>query len=230
MASPSVARSRQRSTIQSDDAMSLRAAEVTAWAQRNIRVIMLLAAIVLAVVGGYILYRVNRATRDAAAAEQFLTLRANPTVATAAGAGQVDAFIRAHAGTVEADEARLLLAEIRLSAGQAKQAVEALRPLATSNSALASQAAMMMGSAHAQAGDRPAAIQAYELAADKADAEYQRAEALGQAALMHEQSGNFRGAAGIYQRLLGEAERGSPQATVLEMRMAEALARAGTPR
>ena len=227
MASSTVARSRRpQSSLNSDEAFALRAAEVAAWAKRNARMIMVIAAVALVTVGGYLVYRVNKASRQARAAEQFLALRANPTVTTAAGAGQIEAFIKTHDGTVEADEARLLLAEIRLNGGQPKQAVAALAPLAGSNSLLASQAAMMLGSAHAQAGDRTAAIQAFQMAAEKARADYQRTEALGQAALMHEQNNDFAGAVTIYERMLQDADEGSQQATVIKMRMAEASARA----
>jgi predicted negative regulator of RcsB-dependent stress response len=228
MASSTAARSRRpQSTINSDDAFAVRAAEAAAWAKRNARMIITIAAVALVTVGGYLVYRVNAAGKAARAAEQFLALRANPTVATAAGAGQVEAFIKAHAGTMEADEARLLLAEIRLNSGNAKAAVTALAPLAGSDSRLAAQAAMMLGSAHAQAGDRAAAIRAYQQAADKADADYQRVEALAQAALMHEQNNDFAGAVAIYERLLADAKEGSQQAQVIEMRLAEARSRAG---
>lgn len=231
MASSTVARSRQApNSLNSDEALALRAAEVAAWAKRNVRMILAIAAVALVTVGGYLVYRVNKATREARAAEQFLALRANPTVSTAAGAGQVEAFIKAHDGTVEADEARLLLAEIRLNSGQAKQAVAALTPLANGGSPLASQGAMMLGAAQAQAGDRAAAIRAFQQAADKSTAEYQKLEALGQAALIHEQNNDFAAAVRIYEQLLKEADEGSQQATVIKMRLAEAQARAGARR
>lgn len=231
MASSTAARSRRpQSTIDSDDAFAVRAAEAAAWAKRNVRMIVMIAAVALVTVGGYLVYRVNAAGKAARAAEQFLALRANPSVSTAAGAGQVEAFIKTHAGTVEADEARLLLAEIRLNSGNPKAAVTALAPLAGSDSRLAAQASMMLGSAHAQAGDRAASIRAYQQSADKAGADYQRVEALAQAALMHEQNNDFAGAIAIYERLLADAKEGSQQAQVIEMRLAEARSRAAAKR
>ena len=56
---------------------------------------------------------------------------------------------------------------------------------------------------------------------------YQKFEALGQAALQHEAGGNHKAAADIYRGLLDESEKGTQQATVIEMRMTEALARSG---
>ena len=71
---------------------------------------------------------------------------------------------------------------------------------------------------------------AYQQASEKAEMTYQRTEALGQAAVQHEAGGNWRAAADIYRGLLAESEEGSPQHTIIQMRLAEALARAGTPR
>jgi predicted TPR repeat methyltransferase len=86
---------------------------------------------------------------------------------------------------------------------------------------------MMLGSAHAQAGDRNAAIRAYTQAAEKSRMKYQKFEALGQAALQHEAGNNFKAAADIYRGLLNESEKGSQQATIIEMRLTEALAKGG---
>ncbi|HEX8394521.1 MAG TPA: tetratricopeptide repeat protein [Longimicrobium sp.] len=228
MASSTAARSRQlQNSLNSDDAAALRAAELAAWARRNAKVILTVAGIVAVLAIGYVYYRMDRARRHEAAATQFLALSQNPTVATAAGAGQVEQFIKRHDGTTEADQARLLLAEIRMNAGQPGEAVKVLQPMSQKSGALSAQGAMMLGSAQAQAGNRAAAITAYNRAAELAALPYQRVEALGQAALMHEQSGDFKGAAAIYTRLLADAEEGSPQATVLQMRLAEVQARAG---
>jgi cytochrome c-type biogenesis protein CcmH/NrfG len=102
-----------------------------------------------------------------------------------------------------------------------------LNLVADGRSELAVQALMMLGSAQAQAGDRPAAIRSYTRAAERADMKYQKFEALGQAALQHEAGGNHKAAADIYRGLLDDSDKGTQQATVIEMRMTEALARSG---
>ena len=228
--SPStVARSRQpHSSLHPDDAMALRAAELSAWARRNARMIIGIAAVALVVVGGLLVWKYSQAQRRAAAASAFLSLRANPTIATEAGRRQLETFISQYKGTIEADEARLMLAEIRMNGGAPREAIPVLTPLAGSGSALAAQATMMLGSAQAQSGDRAAAIRSYEQAAEKASLEYQRFEAMGQAALQHEQGGNFAEAVKVYERMLAQSEPNSAQATVIQMRMAEAQARVRT--
>jgi predicted negative regulator of RcsB-dependent stress response len=230
MASSTVARSRQANTkLDSDDALAIRAAELSAWARRNARMIMAIAAVALVVVGGLVVWKYSQAQRRVAAAERLLALNANPAVMTAAGTRELEQFITQYDGTPEAVEARLMLAQSLMDQGQPRRALPHLQQVADGGSLLAAQAAMMLGSAHSQLGDRNAAIRAYQQAAEKAKMKYQRFEALGQAAVQHEASGNWRGAADIYRGLLAESEKGSQQATVIEMRMTEALARAGTP-
>jgi predicted negative regulator of RcsB-dependent stress response len=226
--SSTVARSRQlHSSLDPDDAMAMRAAALSAWAKRNARLIIAISAVAVVLVGGLIVWKYNQSQRRAAAAEALLALRANPTLVTAAGGAQLQGFITRYNGTVEADEARLMLAEQRLNAGNPRAAITELQRVAGSGSPLATQAGMMLGSAYAQAGDRPAAIRAYEEAADKAKLKYQRFEALGQAALQHEVAGNYKAAVDTYRRVLAETEANSGQATVVEMRITEALAKAG---
>lgn len=230
MATSTVARSRQpQPPIGGEDALSLRAAELAAWAKRNVRLIIAVAAVVLVVVTGLVVYRVQQAQTSAEAAERLLALRQNPATATPAGTAELQTFVQRYAGTQEADEARLMLAQARMDAGQPAEAVQALEPLAQSGSPLAAQAAMMMGSAHAEAGDREAAVSAFERAAERADARYQTFEALGQAALMHEEAGDHAAAAAVYERMLAEADEASMQQAVIQMRLTEVRARAGTP-
>jgi predicted negative regulator of RcsB-dependent stress response len=228
MASSTVARSRlPQSKLDSDDAMALRAAELSAWARRNVRMIIGIAAVALVVVGGLVVWKYTQAQKRAAAGERLLAMSANPALLTAAGTRELETFINQYDGTPEADEARLLLGQSLLDQGQPAKAIPHLQKIANGGSGLAAQAAMMLGSTHAQAGDRAAAIRAYQQAADKAGMKYQKFEALGQAAVQHEAGGNHKAAAEIYKGLLAESEVGSQQATVIEMRMVEALARAG---
>ncbi|HEU0300455.1 MAG TPA: tetratricopeptide repeat protein [Longimicrobium sp.] len=231
MASSTVARSRQaRTQLDSDDALAIRAAELSAWARRNARMIMAIAAVALVVVGGLVVWKYQQGQRRAVAGERLLALNANPAVMTAAGTRELEQFINQYGDTPEADEARLMLAQSLMEQGQGRRAVPHLQRVADGGGRLAAQASMMLGSAHSQLGDRAAAIRAYQQAADRAQLRYQRFEALGQAAVQHEAGGDWRAAADIYRGLLAESEKGSQQATIIEMRMTEALARAGTAR
>ncbi|HEU0012296.1 MAG TPA: tetratricopeptide repeat protein [Longimicrobium sp.] len=226
--STAAARSRQaHSALNSDDAVAMRAAEVAAWARRNTRTIILAAVLLGAVVLGLIAWKMMEASKRNQAAAAFLTLQQDPTVVTAAGAPKLEAFIRAHGGTLEADEARMMLAEVRLRANQPKQAVQPARQVAEGGGPMAIQGAMLLGDAHFQAGDRAAAIAAYERAAEQADLDMHRYDALSQAAAVHESAGAHAQAAKVYERMLADMEKGSDRRTYIEMRLAEARARAG---
>jgi predicted negative regulator of RcsB-dependent stress response len=224
--SSTVARSRQPNTLNTDDAMALRAAELSAWARKNVRMIITVAAVALVVVGGLLVWKFTQSQRKAAAAERFLALSTNPAMHTAAGSRTMETFISQYDGTTEADEARLMLAQERMNSGNPREAIRFLEPVASGRSPISAQASMMLGSAYVQAGQRAQAIAAYERAAEKSKLQYQKFEALGQAALQHEQAGNTQGALALYQRMLDETEAGSAQATVIEMRMTEVQARA----
>jgi predicted negative regulator of RcsB-dependent stress response len=226
--SSTVARSRTpQSTLHPDDAMALRAAELSAWARRNARMIIIIAGAALLVVGGLLVWKYTQAQRRAAAASRFLALSANPAMSTAAGTRELEAFIRQYDGTTEADEARLMLAQERLNGNTAREAIPHLTRVAEGGSPVAAQGAMMLGSAYAQMGQRAQAVAAYEQAAEKSELVYQKFEALGQAALQHEQAGDNAAAVAIYQRMLAETEPNSEQALVIQLRMTEAQARAG---
>jgi predicted negative regulator of RcsB-dependent stress response len=228
MASSTVARSRlPQSKLDSDDAMALRAAELSAWARRNVRMIIGIAAVALVVVGGLVVWKYQQSQQRAAAGERLLAMSANPALLTAAGTRELETFISQYDGTPEADEARLLLGQSLLDQGQAPKAIPHLQKVADGGSALAAQALMMLGSTHAQAGDRAAAIRAYQQAADRSKMKYQKFEAMGQAALQHEAGGNHKAAADIYRALLADSDKGSQQATIIEMRLTESLARGG---
>jgi predicted negative regulator of RcsB-dependent stress response len=227
MATSTASRSRRPNpTLDSEDALSLRAAELAAWARRNARVIIAVASVVLLVAVGMVAYRVNASQRSARAAERLLALRHNPVTTTAAGTRELEAFIQQYRGTREGEEARLLLAEARLAAGQPREAAAALEPVAAGRSPLRVQATMLMAAAQAQAGDLPAAIRSFERAAGSSRTGYERLEALIQAAVLAEEAGDHAAAADLYRRVLGEVEEDSPVHTVIRMHLAEASARA----
>ena len=119
MASSTVARSRlPQNKLDSDDAIALRAAELSAWARRNVRMIIGIAAVALVVVGGLLVWKYTQAQKRAAAGERLLAMSANPALPTAAGTRELETFIRQYDGTPEADEARLMLAQSLLDQRQ----------------------------------------------------------------------------------------------------------------
>jgi hypothetical protein len=224
MASPSTAtRKRTHTALDADDAMAMRAAELAAWAGRNVRTILIVFGVVLAaaVVAFFIRYQ-NQAKADQAAT-QWLSVQAAAQQGTG-GVAQLTSFATTYDGTPEADEARLALATMYMDQNQPQRAVNEARRVAEGGGLLAYQGRMLLGAALAAAGQRDQAVAAFTTAASESDLLYQRQEARSEAALVHEQAGNWAAAAQMYRSMLADAKEGSTDRAVVELRIAEAEA------
>jgi len=226
MASPSVASRSKHSarSIETDDAVLARAMQFSAWARQNARVIIVLAVLALGGVGSYIYYRIYQAQRAERASIRFMevertALSGNATLAQR----DLADFARRYDGTDEADEARLMLAKTYLDAGQPKKALPVLQEVGDNlKSPIGVQGAELLATAQAQSGDREAAVQTYQRIADGAKMDFQREDALQNAALLREQAGNWAGAAEMWRKLVDGAKEDSFQRSLYEMRLAEA--------
>ncbi len=221
-----------RDVSDTDDVVLSRALEISAWAQRNARLVVGVAVVLLVLVGGILYWRYIQAeARDRAALEY---MRIEPTVLsgnTQLATRDLQQFIARNAGTPAAEEARLALARLQLDADQAAAAVVTLDGAAAGigDSPVGAATALLLASAQEQAGDAEAAVVTYLRVADAAELEYERQQALESAAAVHERGGNPAAAAELYRRLLDGAEADSPRRALYEMRLqeAEAAARAG---
>lgn len=231
MASPSVASSRTRNTahtVSDDDAVMVRALQLSEWARRNARVVIGVSAIAIVALLAYLFYGYQKRQSEERASIAFsqveqTALSGNATLAQR----DLTTFIRRFDGTVQADQARLLLAKVHLDAGKAREAVTVLQAVDEGpGTPVGAQGAMLLGAAQNQAGNRQAAIASYMGVAEAAELEYQQEEALAEAALLRQQGGDFAGAAELYRRLMGMAEEGSFERSLYEMRLAEAEGRA----
>ena len=232
MASPSVAsRSKQsaRAAAATDDVILARALEFSAWAKRNARMVIA-ATVVGAVVIGLVLwyslfYQPQRAEK---ASIQLMQVEQNVLAGNATLAERdLTDFIRRFDGTVQADEARLMLARQYLEAGAAQKAIPVLRAVDQGlKTPVGAQARLLLGGALGQAGQREEAVRTYLEVADGARADFYRQEALSDAALLQQQAGDFQGAAELWRRLVAMTEEDSAERAVYEMRLAEAEGRA----
>lgn len=221
MASPSVARTRRApSTVDSDDAIAMRAAEVGEWAKANSRRIMTVAAVIGVVLVAAVAYFLFQRSNEAKASAEYL--RVSNAAPGSQRTAQLEGFVARYGGTTEGKEARLELAGLYLDANQPQKALPHAREVAGSGGDLKYQGQLMLGSVLARTNDRAGAIQAYRDAAAATKLPYQRAEALNQAALLQESAGNWQAAADIYREILKDTEEGSLDRSVIEMRLAEA--------
>lgn len=110
-----------------------------------------------------------------------------------------------YSGTNAAEEAHLLLANVRLRQGQAQQAVEVLRDYAPSaGSAYRSQAYGLLGAAYENLGRFPEAGEAYESGADAARLDFQTTQHLSDAGRAWTAAADTAKAVAAYQRILDD--------------------------
>ena len=157
MASPSVASSRSRNTAHaadSDDVVMVRAIQLSEWARRNARVVIGVAMLAIVAVGAYLFYGYQKRQSEERAAIAFMTVEQTALSGNATLAQRdLQDFIRRFDGSVQADQARLLLAKVHLDAGKAKDAVTVLQGVAEGpGTPVGAQGAMLLGAAQNQSG------------------------------------------------------------------------------
>lgn len=226
MASPSVARRTPRSTVESDDVVMMRAAELAEWARKNARGVMIATAVMLAAVGAALYYQVYKSGRAARAAAAYVQLQAGLPADTTQAIRQLQTFTSQYPGTTEADEARIAIAQIYLEKGDHARALEAVRPAADGGTPVAEPARFVQAAALAASGKRQEAMTEYLDLAKDADLLYMKQNALNQAALLREQANDWNGAAELYRQMLDGLEKGSGERRIVELHLAEAEARA----
>ncbi len=206
----------------------LRAAEWTEWARRNARLVIGGTVIGLVLLSGLLYYRIQQGQRAEKAAAEFAAVQATGASGNVALAQRdLERFISRYGATTEGSEARIALAQLHMNRGEPRRAIPVLQPIAGDlGQTLGPQAAMLMGAAQAEAGDRPVAIATYLRVADGSAPGFLRDEALRNAAMLRELAGEYRDAAELYRRLVQNSKEGSFERSFYEMRLAEAEGRA----
>ena len=97
-------------------------------------------------------------------------------------ASELSQVVENYSGTYAADEAQVLLAEVRLSQGQNQQAIDLLKRFAPSAGAhFQAQAYSLLGAGHENAGQFKEAAEAYEAGAQAAEYPFLKAQNLSDA-------------------------------------------------
>ena len=223
---PPAARRPQTTSAGPDDAVIGSLYEASAWTKKNSRTVVI-ALIVIAIAAFAAIYYMNyRGQMAARAATELIEVR--QTVATGdipAAVTALDNYVERFGDTPSGAEARLLLAQVQLAAGNAAQAADAVRPVADSNDPLlATSAGLLLAGALETSGQAEQAEQAYLRVAEDAEMEFQRREALEDAARIRVQRGDTAGAVELYDRLIAMVEEGTPERDVYQMRRAEITA------
>lgn len=212
-----------------DDVFVANVLEFSGWARNNSQVLILFG-VALAVVLVSALYYVNwrQGQNDTAVAELERIAQSVGQTDPEASKISLEQYLERFSGTPYAGEARLLLGQLYLDGGQAGQALETLEassiPL---RDPMGVQVATLQARALEAQADFGEAESLYLRIADQAELAFQRVGALEDAARIRMVSGNYAGAAELYQRLLDEEEHSAEGVGIYQMRLGEAQAKMG---
>jgi TolA-binding protein len=135
---------------------------------------------------------------------------------------ELNSYIERFGGTRHAAEAELLLAQLQLSQGRAEQAVVTLEDFPRpERDPLGLQARTLLGRAYEELGRFEEAEQAYLSVAEAAGLDFERRDALADAARARSRRGDHAGAADLYRQILEGLEETHYERGLFEMRLAE---------
>jgi len=140
---------------------------------------------------------------------------------------ELSQVVENYSGTRAAQEAELLLAEVRMSQGQGQQAIDLLTRFAPSAGPhFRAQAYGLLGAAHENAGHLKEAAEAYELAAGHAEYAFLRAQYLSDAGRAWVAAGDTAKALGAYRMITAKMDSTASVAEA-EVRIGELTRGAG---
>lgn len=180
-----------------------------AWAAQNTATVVVAAAFLAVLVGGFFWYRAYQQNREARAATQLQTIQARAAAGDTGAIAQLEGYLASFSGTEPARRARILLARHQLLSGRAGEAVSTVQPLVDETAAetptgYASRS--LLAESQAVAGDTAAALASLETLADAARFGFQRREAAARRARLLAARGRLAEAVAVYERIAAEAE------------------------
>jgi predicted negative regulator of RcsB-dependent stress response len=136
-------------------------------------------------------------------------------------ASELARIIENYSGTSAAAEGRLLLAQVRLTQGQAQQAVELMKDWAPSAGAgFRSQAYGLLGAAYENLGKARDAAEAYQNGAERARMSFLKAQMLSDAGRAWAAAGDTTKAIAAYRRIVDDMPK-EPAVTEATVRLGE---------
>jgi tetratricopeptide (TPR) repeat protein len=210
-----------------DDKFVAGVLEATNWAEKNRSALIAGVLALLFVVVSTVYYVNNRRSVDVRATTELERIHQSAGVGDpAATLTQLNEYVQRYDGTRQEAEARVLLGQLNLEAGNAEAAVQALAPLLPDvKDPVAIQGVSLLGVAYEQAGRDEDAVDAYMAVADAATMTFQSRESALAAARVLSEAGEFARAAQVYEELLLEFDEDTPGRGALELRLAEVTAK-----
>lgn len=225
---PGARKVQRQQQAQPDDVFVERVLETSAWAKENSARLIIGGIAVVVVLMLALYYRNYRAELRDRAETQLSAIRTTVLSGNAALAiRDLETYMASYGDTDAGGEARLLLARASLDNGEPQRAIEVLSgSVGDLEEPLGVPGALLLAAAYEAAGQPDQAVAEYLRIAGGAPHQYQQHDALEAAGRVRFQTGDPQGAVEIYDRLLGAMPDSDPQKAVIELRRAEAAARA----
>lgn len=214
---------------EAEDAFVARVYQASTWAQQNTQTLVLLLIILAAIIAAGVYYVDYRGTRTEQAVVQLEQIQQVANFGDQEQAkSQLADFIARFDGTLYANEARLILAELHLESGEPELALTVLQDsdLAMGDP-LGVQIAILEAKVLESTGDLEGAEALYLDVSEDAELAFQRIDAFEDAARMRELQGDHAGAAELFQQIVDVLEPGDEELSYYQMRVAEARTAAG---
>ncbi len=211
-----------------EDAFIEKTVAVVEWAKKRRQILSLAGIAVVVVAAGLVYYKNYRSNWEEQAVQRLEQVQSAFSFGDREQAeADLHQYLSQFEGTVYALEARLVLGQALLEDGKPDEAVEVLAPAVRemSSQPIGVQAGFLLASAYEEAGRRADAEQLYLRIANTTDLNFQVQEALGEAARLRTEDGDYAGAADLYREVLDALDDGDPQRGFWEMRLGEATAR-----
>jgi predicted negative regulator of RcsB-dependent stress response len=225
--SKKMAREKRAQQLDTEDHVTERILEATAWAETHRRTVLVAAILLVAVVAAafyYQDYRQKLVERASVRLQEIQITAQSSDIETVRS--ELRIFIDQYAGTPYAEQARVALGGLELqrdSLGLAIQTLEPVADLGPSNP-LSFTAMQMIAAAYEQGGDAGRALQWYERLASDARFDYQRHEAMGEQARLLTLAGRYSDASSIYEQLLKDAGDDPARQDIYGVRLGEVRA------
>jgi len=228
MARHPVARRVQRQTTEPDDVFVERVLETSVWARQNARLLIVAATAVVVLVSGFLYYRNYTVKLRDAAETQLSAIRQTVVSGNSALAiRDLEEYMTRFGSTDAGPEAIVLLGRAYLDNGEPQKAIDLLSdPARNLARPLGVATAVLLAAAYEAAVQEDRAVQVYLDIADRAPYEYQKHDALDNAARIRMETGDAAGAVQLYDRLLLLLDDTDPLRPVIQLRRGEAAARA----
>ncbi len=221
------ASARERVEHNPDDAFIGGVLQASNWAQQNRQLLTILGIALAVVIGGIWYWLSFQGSVERQAVGELERIQQTVGLGDAdAARGELGSFLERFGGTAPAGEARLLLGQLHLEAGDAAQAIVVLEDaMGDLGEPVNLQSALLLAAAY-ETADRPEdAIQAFQRVASAASLPFQVREARMAAARLLEAQGNPAEAIRMYEQVLDDLDDDAPHRSLVEMRLAELRAR-----